>query len=201
MNKPQNSMLAKLLLASMFAFSANAMAASENIDYDHSLDLSSYKTFQMADTSKGALAKASPLLDQRVKEQIIQHLTKLGMTQVTDDSGDAIIIYDASTKESHVLNTVGAPLGPVGIGFGRGWARWGGMGMRGMATTTESTFTDGTLVIDSYEPNGKTMIWRGVAETDVTPNNSEKNTKHVTKALDKLFEKLGKVIEESKSSE
>jgi hypothetical protein len=34
------------------------------------------------------------------------------------------------------------------------------MGM-GSATTTESTYTEGTLMIDAYEPGDKKMVWRG----------------------------------------
>ena len=107
----------------------------------------------MADSSNGALAKQNQLLDQQVHQMIAQHLTGLGLQEVTENP-DQVISYDASTKENHQLNTI-----PMGVGFGIGWRRFGGMGM---ATTTETTFTEGTLVIDSYTPSGKQMLWRGI---------------------------------------
>jgi|GEM_PF-1194794 len=185
----QTKLFMLLICAFTLTFSANLMAADVYIDYDHSLDLNKYKTFQIADTSKGALAQSNPLMNQRVHDMIVQHLTGMGMTEVTENP-EQTITYDASTKQNHVLNTVGAPMGPVGIGFRGGWGRFGGMGM---ATTTVSTFTEGTLVIDSYTVPGKQIIWRGIAEASVSEN-PEKTTKNVTKALDEMFEKLAKVM-------
>jgi len=182
--------LSTLLFCSfMLMFSGSLLAADVYIDYDHSLDLNKYKTFQMSDTSKGALAQANPLLNQRIHDMIVQHLTGMGMKEVTENP-DQTITYDASTKQNHVLNTVGAPMGPVGIGFRGGWGRFGGMGM---ATTTVSTFTEGTLVVDSYTVPGKQIIWRGIAEASVSEN-PERTTKNVTRSLDSMFEKLAKVL-------
>lgn len=176
----------KLAIAGMFtlALAANASAADAYIDYDQSANFSTIKTFQMADSSKGALAKQNPLLDQQVHQMIAQHLTGLGLQEVTENP-DQVVSYDATTKENHELTTM-----PMGVGFGLGWRRFGGMGM---ATTTETTFTEGTLVIDSYEPNGKQMLWRGIAESSVSEN-PQKTEKNIGKSLDKLFEKLAKVI-------
>jgi len=189
MSTLQTKIFMALFCASMLTFSGSLIAADVYIDYDHSLDLNKYKTFQMADVSKGALAQSSPLMNQRIHDMIVQHLTGMGMTEVKENP-DQTITYDASTKENHVLNTVGAPMGPVGIGFRGGWGRFGGMGM---ATTTVSTFTEGTLVVDAYTVPGKQIIWRGIAEASVSEN-PEKTTKNVTKSLDKMFEKLAKVM-------
>jgi hypothetical protein len=175
----------KLTLAIfMLAFAATANAAEAYIDYDHSADFSTIKTFQMADSSNGALAKQNQLLDQQVHQMIAQHLTGLGLQEVTENP-DQVISYDASTKENHQLNTI-----PMGVGFGLGWRRFGGMGM---ATTTETTFTEGTLVIDSYTPSGKQMLWRGISESSVSEN-PQKTEKNIGRSLDELFEKLAKVI-------
>lgn len=176
----------KITLAVIFmlTLAANAYAAEAYIDYDHSADFSTIKTFKMADSSKGALYKENQLLDQQVHQMIATHLTQLGLKQVSENP-DQIVTYDASTKQSHQLNTV-----PMGVGFGLGWRRFGGMGM---ATTTETTFTEGTLVIDSYTQSGKQMLWRGIAEAAVSEN-PQKTAEHIGKSLDKLFEKLAKVI-------
>jgi hypothetical protein len=183
-------LLKSLACMALLAQAGNIYASEDNVDYDHTVDFSKFHTFQMADTSKGALAQANQLMDQRVHEMVVQHMTALGMKEVTD-SPDLMVTYDASTKQNHVLNTFGAPMGPVGFGMGVGWRRWGGMG--GMATTTVSTFTDGTLVIDAYTPPDNKMVWRGIAEAAVS-DNPEKTTKNIEKSMDKLFEKWQKIL-------
>jgi len=168
----------------MLAAAANANAEEAYIDYDQSVDFSTITTFQMADSSNGVLAKQNQLLDQQIHQMIASHLTQLGLKEVTENP-DQIITYDATTKENHELTTI-----PMGVGFGIGWRRFGGMGM---ATTTETTFTEGTLVIDSYAPGKKQMLWRGIAEASVSEN-PEETKRHIASSLDRLFEKLKKVI-------
>ncbi len=189
MNRISSLFFKALACTALIVQAGNIYASEDNVDYDHSVDFSKFQTFQMADTSKGALAQANQLMDQRVHDLVVKHMTALGMKEVTENP-DLMVTYDASTKENHVLNTFGAPMGPVGFGMGVGWRRFGGVGM---ATTTETTFTDGTLVIDAYTPADKKMVWRGTAEAAVS-DNPEKTTKHIEKSLDKLFEKWQKIL-------
>ena len=44
----------------------------------------------------------------------------------------------------------------------------------------------GTLLVDIFDAKGKTLIWRGIAQDEVS-NNTEKNIKKLGKASDKLF--------------
>ena len=177
-------------------FCGSAFAADDYVDYDHDVDFNTFKTFQMADTSKGALAQANQIMNDRVEKMVEEHFVALGLKEV-DENPDLIVTYDASTKENHVLNTVGAPMGPIGIGFGARWGRFGALGMGGMATTTVSTFTEGTLVIDAYIPSTKKMVWRGTAEAAVS-DNPEKTTEHIKKSLDKLFKNWEKIRDGAK---
>jgi len=178
-----------IVCTALIVQAGNIYASEDNVDYDHSVDFSKFHTFQMADTSKGALAQSNQLMDQRVHDMVAKHMTALGFKEVTENP-DLVVTYDASTQQNHVLNTFGAPMGPVGFGMGVGWRRFGGMGM---ATTTETTFTDGTLVIDAYVPPDNKMVWRGTAEAAVS-DNPETTTKHIEKSLDKLFEKWQKIL-------
>ena len=65
-----------------------------------------------------------------------------------------------------------------------GW-RWGG-GF-GEATTTESTYDVGTLVVDLFDSNTKKLIWRG-SSSDALSAKSAKNIKNLNKGVDKMFE-------------
>jgi hypothetical protein len=172
---------------------AGIAQAKDNVDFDKSVDFTSFHTFQLLPNPDGALAKSNELMDRQVQDMIRQHLVDQGLKEVSTNP-DLVFSYDASTKENHVLNTTG--MGPgMGVGMGRGWGRFGGMRMgmgAGMATTTESTITEGTLVIDAYTPDPKKMVWRGMAEESVS-DNPEKTTKNIKKSLDKLFEKWDKI--------
>jgi len=56
----------------------------------------------------------------------------------------------------------------------------------GTATTTQTEYVVGTLLVDIFDAKGKNLIWRGIAQ-DEASNNTEKNIKKVTKATEKLF--------------
>ena len=168
--------------------SGAAWADNVSVDFDSSADFNAFKTFQMMPNPKGALVQSNPLLASQIEAMIVSEFEKQGLSQVSE-KGDLQISFDASTKENHVLNTMG--MGP-GIGFGVGWRRWGAIGMGGMATTTVSTFTEGTLVIDGWTTDPKQMVWRGTAEASVVTD-AQKTQENIQKALDKLFEKWDRI--------
>jgi hypothetical protein len=58
-----------------------------------------------------------------------------------------------------------------------------------MATTTEETYTIGTLVVDLFDDRPKKLIWRGKA-TDILPEDPKKTTKRLSKDIEKLFKKF-----------
>jgi hypothetical protein len=184
--KNELRMIATMLLCML---AGNALAKN-NVDFDKSVDFTTFHTFQLLPNPDGALAKANELMDGRVQDMIRQHLVAQGLKEVSENP-DLIVSYDASTKDHQVLNTMG--MGPgMGVGMGMGWGRFGAVGMGGMATTTETTFTDGTLVVDAYTPDPKKMVWRGMAEESVA-DNPEKTTKNIAKSLDELFAMWDKI--------
>jgi hypothetical protein len=184
--KNELRMIATMLLCML---AGNALAKN-NVDFDKSVDFTTFHTFQLLPNPDGALAKANELMDGRVQDMIRQHLVGQGLKEVSENP-DLIVSYDASTKGHQVLNTMG--MGPgMGVGMGMGWGRFGAAGMGGMATTTETTFTDGTLVVDAYTPDPKKMVWRGMAEESVA-DNPDKTTKNIAKSLDELFAMWDKI--------
>jgi len=59
----------------------------------------------------------------------------------------------------------------------------------GSATTTESEYVVGTLVVDIFDKTGKNLLWRGIAQDELS-NKPEKNVQKVAKASDKLFKEF-----------
>jgi hypothetical protein len=66
------------------------------------------------------------------------------------------------------------------------------MGMS-TATTTSSTYTEGTLIIDAFDPGDKKMVWRGTGTVTVA-SNPDKLTRQIDNILSKLGKKWDKIL-------
>lgn len=164
---------------------ATPASAKVTIDYAHDYDFSAVKTFTYVETSE--TNAASQLDDERIASAVVRHLTEGGLEQV-ESGGDIAVTYHVATEDNTVYNTSTFGYG----GWGPGWGAWGGTGM-GSATTTESTYTQGTLVIDAYDSETKDLVWRGTA-TDTVKDNPEKRAKQIDNALDDLGKKWHKIL-------
>jgi hypothetical protein len=60
------------------------------------------------------------------------------------------------------------------------------MGGMGTATTTESEYRVGTLVVDIFQGKSKNLLWRGIAQDELS-DKTDKNVKKLGKASDKMF--------------
>ena len=163
-------------------FAAPAFAQKITIDYDHDYDFDKVKTFTY--TSTDETNSQDQLMDGRIKDAIIKEVTEGGLQQVDSDP-DLFITYHLTTKEDTVLSTTGMGYG----GYGRGWGGWGG----GMSTTTASTYTEGTLIVDAYEPADNQMVWRGTGTVTLKAK-PEKRTQQVNKIMAKMGDKWDKIL-------
>jgi hypothetical protein len=155
-----------------------ALAQKVTIDYAHDFDFKAVKTFQYVETEESNAP--NELTDGRMRDAIIRQLTGAGLEQVESDP-DLFVTYHLTSSEQTVYNTTSFGYG----GTHRGWRGWGG-GM-GTATTTASTYTEGTMIIDAYEPGEKKMVWRGTGTVTV-----KKKPEKQAKQIDNILEKLGK---------
>ena len=164
-----------------------ASAQKITVDYDHDFDFEKVETFAYVET-KDTNAK-DDLTDGRVKNAIVKELTQSGLRQV-DADGDLFVTYHMTSQDNQVLNTTSMGYG----GFGPGRRRFGGGTGMGTSTTTSSTYTEGTLVVDAYEPGGdKKMVWRGTGTVTVKAK-PEKQTKQIDEILTKLGKKWDKIL-------
>ncbi len=161
-----------------------ALAQKVTIDYAHDFDHSSVETFQYIQTKESNAP--DELTDNRIKNAIIRELFEGGLQSVSSDP-DLFITYHLTSQENTVYTTTSFGYG----GYYGGWGRWGG-GM-GTATTTASTYTEGTLIIDAYGPDDKKMIWRGTGTVTVK-SKPEKQIKQIDNILDKLGKKWAKIL-------
>ena len=59
----------------------------------------------------------------------------------------------------------------------------------GMATTSTSSYTTGTMVVDIFDASSKQLLFRGQASETVSKN-SEKNIEAIYKAAAKMFKEF-----------
>jgi len=184
-----------LLLIALAVVATPSIAQKINIDYAHEFDFSAVKTFTYVDTGDSNVE--SDLVNDRIKSSIIEEMTtgEDHLKQV-DSGGDLYVTYHVVTKDNTVFNTTSYGYGGWGPGwggyggYGYGGYRYGGMG--GSSTTTASTYTEGTLIIDGYDPSDKKLVWRG-SGTVTLKAKPEKQYKQVDKILAKMGQKWDKI--------
>jgi len=163
-----------------------ALAQRIVIDYDHDYDFSTVKTFQYVETEDSNAG--DQLTDKRIKEAIIQQLSD-DLKQVDSDP-DIFVTYHLTTQDRTVYNTSSYGYG----GYGGGWGRWGGGASMGSSTTTASTYTDGTVIVDAYESADKQMVWRGTGTVTVKAK-PEKQAKQIQSIMTKMGKKWDKILQ------
>jgi hypothetical protein len=158
--------------------SATASFAQQvKTDYDRNIDFARYKTYSWENVHT-----QDALWVDRIKLAVNSALATKGWAQV-ESGGDVSIMAMEMTKDHRTLHT-------YYDNFGGGWGwRWGGGfgGGLGDATTTEDTYTVGTLVVDLYDSKTKRLIWRG-SSSDTLSDKSGKNIKNLNKGVEKMFE-------------
>src|ERR1700722_874508 len=171
--KVQNTIIASVGIALFFATAT--FAQQVKTDYDRNANFSRYKTYSWEKVQTG-----DQLWVDRIKEAVNTALTAKGLTPVAS-GGDIAIVAIEMTKNQQTLNT-------FYDGFGGGWGwRWGGLGGVGEATTTTDNYQVGTLVVDLFDANSKTLLWRGSA-SDTLSDKADKNIKNLDKGVQKMFD-------------
>ena len=169
------------LLVFLALVATPAVAQKITIDYAHDFDFETIKTFQFIEADDKS---SDTLMHERIKEAIFKELD--GLEQVDSDP-NLYVTYHLTSQENMVVSTSGMGYG----GYGRGWGRYGG-GV-GMSTTTASTYTEGTLILDAYEPEEKKMVWRGTG-TVTLKSKPEKVTKQINNIMTKMGARWDKIL-------
>ena len=167
-----------LAVAAALSFvSAGAFAQDVKVDFDKDADFSKVKSFAI----KIGTSWNNPISEKRVLAEIQQGLTEKGWTHAADEAkADALVVLHGATEKQKSLNTFYTG-GYGGYGWRGGWG--GGMSS---STTTVDEYTVGTLVVDVFDAKTKQLMYRGIAQDELS-DKPEKNAKKLAKASDKLF--------------
>jgi hypothetical protein len=166
-------------MAMALVLGANAVFAQKvTTDWDRTTPFPAVNTYFWVPT------KPTPneLAHQRILAAIDAQLQQKGWSKVSEDQAQVALVSNVSTKEEKSLNTFYS-----GMGGGWGYGGWHGAGGgMGTSTTTVSTFTEGTLVLDMFDVSNKKLLWRGIATATIS-DKPEKNAKKIQKAAEKMF--------------
>ena len=175
----------KLIGIALLLVTTPVAAQKVTIDYAKDMDFGEVKTFQYTETKE--TNPKNPMMADRIVEDLKAKLRDGGLLEVQKNP-DVYVTYHFTSEQDQELDTTGFGYGGVGVG----WGRWGG-GMTD-ATTTVTTYTEGTLIIDAYRAADKKMIWRGTGTVTVATK-PEKQTQQIQKILDKLGAKWKKILQ------
>jgi hypothetical protein len=186
-----------ILLIALAVVAAPSIAQKITIDYAHDFDFEQVKTFTYVDTPDSNTG--NDLADNRIKAKTITALTEgpNGLKQV-DSGGDMYVTFHVTTKDNTVLSTDNYGYGGWGPGWGGygryGYGGYGGYyGGMGTTTTRATTYTDGTVILDAYEPGDKQLVWRGTGTVTLKAK-PEKIDKQIDNIFNKMATKWQKIL-------
>jgi hypothetical protein len=172
MRKVNRITLVKLGVALAVTLMACLVTAGQDVRYNYmpGTDFSKYHTYKWVTIEGGS--HPNQIVDQEIKQAVDAQLAAKGLTKTDSDKADLYVGYQIALDQEKQWNA-----------YGMGGIRWGGMG-----SATSSTITNGTLVLDMYDPSTKQLVWTGNASKTLDPSgNQEKNQKNLDKAMQKLL--------------
>lgn len=168
------NLLRIMLTGSLLVIPVIAVAQDVKTDFDKAFDFATVKTYSI----KIGTAWGNDLSERRVLAEMDEAIAGAGWTKVDEGQADAHVVVHGATETKRSANTFYSGMG--GYGY-----RYGGMGM-GTAQTVVSEYAVGTVVVDIFEAKTKHLVFRGIAEDELS-DNPEKNAKRLEKASSKMF--------------
>lgn len=163
---------AKTVISLAIMLMASMVTAGQDVTYNFmpGADFSKYHTYKWVMIEGGS--HPNQIVDAEIKQAVDSQLAAKGLTKTDSDKADLYVGYQISVDQERQWNA-----------YSMGGVRWGGM-----ASATSSTISNGTLVLDMYDPATKQLVWTGNATKTLDPSgNQEKNQKNLDKAMQKLL--------------
>ncbi len=170
--------LVKTMVLAGFALAVagGALAQDVTVDFDKNVNFLAFKTFSI----KLGTGWGNEFAEKRLMDDLTAGVKAKGWTLAPEGKADVEFVVHGAGEKKKDLNTFYSGMG------GYGYRGWGGMGGTGTATTTVHEYLVGTLVLDLFDAKSKGLVWRGIAQDELS-DKAEKNTKKRAKAIEKLF--------------
>lgn len=168
----------KKLLFGLLPLLAGCSGIEVHTDYDPTVDFSRYKTYEWIKKP----VTPDPLNSERIVDAIDNQLFAKGWRKAAAGQGEAAVAAHVTAREQERYDTMYNSMGPGWVGPGLGGV-WAGTGV---ATTTVTYKTIGTLIVDIFDAKSKKGLWHGTAEGTVSQD-PQANLKEIREATSKMF--------------
>ena len=168
-------MKTKFALCAMVVCITSTIAVGQqvSVNYNHSQNFSGFHTYAWGPDNANKVQNS--ILAQVALQNIDTALQGKGLQKVTEgQKPDLVVTANGGLKQETSYTAMGMR------GFG------GGMG-----SITPQQNVVGTLIVDLYDANNKSLVWRGIGQ-DTLNNNGNKNQQLVQKAVAKMFKQWPK---------
>lgn len=152
--------------------------AQVSTDYDRTVDFGQYKTFTFAKPSVKVRNPlySSPLLMQRIQDDLTQELTKRGMVRQPTKADLLVKVHTyTEDKTRTVYNTPAyGPFLPYRWGFSPyrfGFMPYWGGYYGGWNQAYQQQYTQGTLLVDLIDSRTNQLVWRSAVQGVVDSTN------------------------------
>jgi hypothetical protein len=162
------------LVGSLLLIPAVAAAQDVKTDFDKAYNFAGAKTYAI----KLGTTWGNDLGQRRVMTEFDEAISAKGWKKVPEAQANIHVVIHGATQNKHSATTFYSGMG--GYGY-----RYGGMGMA-TAQTVVDNYTVGTLVVDMFDATTKNLVFRGIAEDELS-DKADKNQKKLEKASDKMF--------------
>ena len=154
------------------------------VGYDKNVDFGAIKSFDYRDTLAASVIDNAPPVHEMIKLLIIQKLQEGGM-KWDKENPDVLVTYLTNQDPEMKMNVT---LYNYSYSAGWWWSPLWGSGM------DVSSWSQGTLTIDIWNPKTQEIVWRGavvgVVPEDPTPAKAQKTIQKALDLMSKEFHKM-----------
>ena len=163
--KLRSGLASVVLLSALFVSSQTVKTT-----YDQKFDFSQIHTFAV----KIGTPWGNTGSEQQVEQAIARALSAKGWTQADEGTSDALVVLHGANPQAQTFQAFYSALPYYG---------WHNVGAPGLADSDHFEYKPGTLLVDIFATKSKRAIFRGVAEGEL----SGENTGKIDKATKKMF--------------
>lgn len=190
----QFSLIISSLLLLMFGLSS-CSSTKVISDKDGSVDFDKIRTYEFIGWAENSDEVLNRFDKERIEQAFVTEGTKLGLSKNSDNPDVLVALFVVgNVKTQQQANTTTTGMGMGGMGMARGmrhpgWGWGGGMGMTQSHTTiTETSYVEGTLMIEFFDPINKRLIWQAIG-TKTVNDNPQKRANDITKKVAAIMKK------------
>jgi len=179
-------MFKRFIFFGVIIFLLWSCASGPSVDYDVTVDFSTYKTYAWSEKTDEATSKSiadSPLVHKRVRADIDKELQAKGLQSVDVAQADLLVTYHLSVA------VTGHTSGSVSIGVGS-FGPHSSVGLSVGAPVGGRAIKEGTLVIDLIDAKSSSIVWQGSTSSKVSRSPTpEKTNAKIDEAVGEILAK------------